>query len=178
MSLVTYYIVDNRLGRPLDRSVQAQRSRARRATALLASALCGASLFPLVRVLHNREYAECSANGAGRRHDSVRVKERRGRERRWRSVPCVAHCAPPLLLSSTAPRICSERGPFVENRSNGDKQDDQCSWTGREDIALGKLAAWCSCCVVQLWSHPQLSFLSPSLPLFVLVRSILSCDVR
>ena len=107
----------------------------------LASALCGASWLPLVRVLHGREYAECSANGAGRRHDSVRVKERRGRERRWRSVPCVAHCAPPLLLSSTAPRPCSERGPFVENRSNGDKQDDQCSWTGREDIALGKLAA-------------------------------------
>jgi len=33
-SLVTYYIVDNRLGRPLDRSVQAQKGRARRATAL------------------------------------------------------------------------------------------------------------------------------------------------
>ena len=33
-SPMTYYIVDNRIVRPLDRSVQAQRSRARRATAL------------------------------------------------------------------------------------------------------------------------------------------------
>ena len=91
----------------------------------LASALRGASWFPLVRVLHSRKYAECSANGAGRRHDSVRVKERRGRERRWRSVPCVAHCAPLLLLSSTAPRTCPERGPFVENMKDGEERDDQ-----------------------------------------------------
>ena len=145
----------------------------------LASALRGASWLPLVRVLHSREYAECSANGAGRRHDSVRVKERRGRERRWRSVPCVAHCAPPLLLSSTAPRPCSERGPFVENRSNGDKQDDQCSWTGRGDNTLGKLEAWCSYCVVLLWSHLWLPFPSPPLLFFCssTQQSLLRCTM-
>jgi len=41
-----------------------------------------------------------------------------------------------LASALCAPRPCSERGPFVENRSNGERQDDQCSWAGREDIAL------------------------------------------
>ena len=102
-SLVTYYIVDDRLRRPLDRSVQAQRSRARRATALPQPFVVrsGSRTAPYLRFAEQETMQ--SALQMALRDITTLPKSRSGGEESDGSEVCLALLivsSPPFLLYS------------------------------------------------------------------------------
>ena len=149
-----------------------------------ASALRGASWFShsaLSTYCEAEGDGERFANGAGGRHDTVKVEEGRGSQRAT-VVKYALRCSlcSSLLLSSTAPWTCPERGSSAKNRNNGEELDDQCSWTGREDCTLGKPlpgGVVFRCSVVLLWTHLALPLPSPLSLLLCCSSAGVSCDV-
>ena len=163
--------------RPLDRSVQAQRSRGNQPACLR---LMWCVLVPpqhLVHVLHGREMK--STLKMALREATTLSKSRRGGEESDGGEVCLA-----LLIVSSPPLPPLQRPvrarkvvPLSRTGTMARSEAISAPQTGKDGCTLGRLEARSSCSVVLLWSHLTLPLPSSFSFLLCCSSACVCCDI-